>query len=1399
MFSVNGNGQVRVPQQGLDFNDSPFYNLLIVAENVDDSCQRSRFRLSVRVGRNYITFPALVPVSVFEMATVGTEVTVISATGGAGQIRYSLIGSSSPFEIDGTSGRIVVDDVLDFETEMQYSVMIEAESVGTIVSGSVTQVINIMDVNEQPDWTTVCAMKGECTAEVEENLSPLAVGDTLNVMDPDLPSLANGQISYRIVSSDAQLPFSVNSVGQVHTTKPLDREDRETYGFIVIAADGGSPSLSVSTTFRVMVTDVNDESPVFVQGPESIPVPENEPINTVIAQYIATDGDTPQNAQIVYSLSPSTGIPFELNPDNGALSITELIDYENPNTREFSITVTANNSPLSSTVTTLIEITDVNDNEPVFDRDSYDFDVPEHSGDDTPVGTVVATDADSGANGEVCYSITAGDSQGYFSIDAATGAIVVSADIDRELVGSVELTVRAKDKGTSPLFSTAPITITITDINDNAPVFNPDLYTASLREDKPVDSLAFIVFATDADKPGTNNSRIVYSITSGNEGDAFRIDAASGVVEINNNPLNHEEISSYTLTIKAEDRGSPPLSDTATAEVMVINVNEAPPTLSGDQEIFTSEATPTGVIVASFTASDADFTPVSISIASGNEEGRFQIDPEGHISIVVMLDFETTQNYTLAIEASDGEESDLASLFVTVVDDNEFPPEFSGDNFFTLDEELQSGTPVGIITATDGDGSAPNNEITYSFSSPSSIQEYFVLDQSTGEITTAAVLDREMLSGVFPLPSSSMSVQVFARDGGSPSRQSSRMYTITLLDINDNNPQFENNGYSDSILENQPAQSVLSFTATDRDLAENAEIHFSFTVDPVEGGPLFELADDRIGEISTTQALDCEVQASYSFTLTATDRGNPRRNSSVPATLTLRDVNDNSPVFTEDPYYFTVAETAVVDSVVGEVQANDSDKGANGEVFYEIVGQDELEEVGESVGGGRPFFVIDEYTGEIRHLTEFDFESFPSVDITVKATDKGTPRQSSITQVVFTVTNVDESAPRFGSSCDDVILSENTPVDSIIVNCMATDVDNTTTADDDQWITYTFLSGNNDGTFSIGLNDGIIRNTMELDFETNSFFRLGIRATDGSGRGRVRFINIIVEDENDNAPSFQSRSFSFAMTSDEIESNTQMVARARATDGDSGSNGEVYHSIEEDGVERVSETETRVTITARDRGDVPQTSTATLTVVFEEECLLQRYMVDSASGDVMAQVLCSVEIVPVSTDVVLGTDHTAYCRVVRNSLASYQWILNGSAIDLAAFLSDEDRAATLNVAGVGYQDAGSYACKVTTDAGSLQTSTYTVNILGMPHKPLCIYPPSYIISLYSPCTVVPIITVVPRPVAVPPNSPVEFSCFAVGTPAPSIHWEYEGRTVGTGNTLTIGNYQWHSCMHIYSV
>ena len=244
-------------------------------------------------------------------------------------------------------------------------------------------------------------------------------------------------------------------------------------------------------------------------------------------------------------------------------------------------------------------------------------------------------------------------------------------------------------------------------------------------------------------------------------------------------------------------------------------------------------------------------------------------------------------------------------------------------------------------------------------------------------------------------------------------------------------------------------------------------------------------------------------------------------------------------------------------------------------------------------------------------------------------------------------------------------------------------------------------------------NTGLIRNIAVLDFEDTSKYTLGVRAEDGSGQQVIIFVNIDLLDANDNAPQFLSTSYSFFMSEEAIRLGTRNLLMVQAVDRDLGSNGEVMYSFAVNAIERVGN-ETHVIVTASDGGETPLISTVILKVTFESECLLQRYTVHETRGLtlVSVDVFCSIEVMPSARMTILGTNHTALCSVLRNSLASYQWLLNGSALDQSQSLGEEQHEVQLTVQDFGFADTGAYACRVITAAGSLQTSTYSVSLLG---------------------------------------------------------------------------------------
>ena len=1297
------------------------YNLTVLAQHPNINCQRSRTRISVRVLSNRITFGPVTPVSISETASINTRVAIITASGGQGPIQFSITGGNNRFRIDSSTGVITLSGILNYETTQDYTLTITAQTnQGRTVTGTIPQRVNVQDVNEAPTFNMPCARSGSCTFDINEGVSVGTSIGTITASDPDLPTVPNGMLNYQL--QPQSVPFRVSLQGRITTTGDLDRETRDTYTMILSVSDS---TMTIQTSVVVGVNDIDDNDPVFTLAPSRIQVDENSGMGVQVAQYIATDRDIGTNAVINYRISSGgSGLPFQLNSQTGVLSVSGGIDYEVR--QSYRITVRAENpNNISSfvTQTTDINIRNLNDNRPQFSQNPYTQDLAENLPAGTIVTTVIATDADSGSFGNVTYSIVNGNFQGSFTINTNRGIISTNDQIDREMTSSFSLIVQAQDGG--GLRNTTRVDITITDENDNPPIFVNTPYQVQIREDVSVPSDVLQVTATDADEPGNPNSQITYSITGGNVGNRFSIDGSTGQLRVAVS-LDFENRSSYALDIMARDGGSPARSADTIVTVNVVNVNENPPQISGNQSVNISESASTGSLVARYSAFDSDFNQVTFSIASGNVGGKFAIGSmDGRITLASTLDYETRTSYRLVIRASDGARFTDATLSVSVLDENEFAPVFQGGTAFSVAEEQPDRTLVGTILATDDDGDPMNNQVTYSFTQPNS---FFTIGSTTGEIRTVGVLNRELLTQFF---TPDLRLDVTARDSATPSRQTTTSITITLLDINDNSPDFADNAYENSLLENLPAgQIVFQVSATDSDLGSNAEISYSFALNENAGDISFFMIDSDTGLISTTGPLDCERQTSYSFTITAADGGTPSRNSTVQGTLTIVDENDNIPIFSMNPYVISVPESSEINSFLVNISASDRDKEQNGEVRYSVINIGGLQTSIEGQGDEFTLFAIDAIKGELTHRTKFDYERAAQVNVTVIAEDLGVPRHSSQATVVINVINVDESSPIFVSTMcpDNIFVVEEIAINSVISRCAAEDPDNVTTSSSQAPIRYSISSGNEARIFAIDSMTGDIRNVLRLDRESRQIYSLIIQAMDLVGQTRTRTVNIGLRDINDNAPQFGQNSYTFAFTDARIQSYTQELPAVTATDADNGNNGTIRYSIIQQ--EERNSRETAITVMASDLGTPPRSTTTTLTVTFERSCLLQEYEINPQSGRVMGFVLCEVEVQPNSLNISLASsDQQKFsCSVLHNSRMSYQWIHNGSLITLPTFFPERSTyPVNYTLMRARFEQAGEYACKVTTRAGSLQTASSFVNIRGN----ACMQY-SYLIRVYKP-------------------------------------------------------------------
>ena len=1070
----------------LDFETTPSYSLNVVATDGGSRTGNAVVTVTVTdVNDETPTLSADQIVSLREDTSTPSVIANFTASGEMGEVlQFQLSGSQNgEFMIDTTNGEVSLVQSLDYESRQQFRLTVSVTDGQFSTSSQLT--ITVTDVN---DNTPVINSAGPFTI-FEERPSNSLVG---SVSASDRDSGSNAELSFRITQQPLNLFMIVPDGGsavQIRTATVLDREALvQTNHFLppnsqsditIEVSDNGSPRLTSSVTVVIRLEDINDNAPTLVNPVSEVNISESANIGTVLTRVVASDVDIGVNALVSYSLTGSSS--FTIDSSTGTVTLASSLDYETR--REHTIMVVALNpdrvrSPIHNIV---IRVIDENDNSPIFTMDPYTASVDEHSSTGTQVMTVEANDADSGILGEVRYSIISGNVGTAFSINETTGLISVNADIDRELISAYTLTVAATNPGTSSQMSTSRVEITITDINDNRPLFMQSLYTLSLREDAPLASILTVV-VTDADEPGNVNSQFVITISSGNQDGLFTISSPSGVLSLSSS-LDFEVQPAHELNITATDRGIPSMSSTAVVQIAVVNVNDNPPMISGNQTVRLNESAAVRSIVTQFTSTMEQGETLEFSIMPTS---LLTIDSvNGEVTLAQSLDYETQQSFTAQVSVSDGLFSSSAYLTVNVLDENDNPPQISPAGPFRVTEEMPAGTLVGTVIASDAD--SVGGPLTFSLSG-TDVLNFFNITSPDGEIRTTSVLDREALTSEFSPPSSSRTFTVSVSDGASSSTVD---ITFQLLDINDNEPVFTNLLSQYDINENSAiGTEVFTVTATDADLGSNAVVSYSISSSPF-------IINENTGIVTTNASLDYEDVTDYLVTITASDG---TLSSSQLVTIVVIDVNDNAPVFSMSSYTAQVAEHSDINTSVANISATDDDSGAFGMISY-------------SLEGTNGAFRIDSTTGEVVVNQDVDRELVTQFTFTVVASDGGNPAMSASSSVVVSISDINDNAPVFQQSSYNVRVREDTAVLTEIITILATDADEM--GNPNSQIDYSFET--NSSVFSISAT-GAITLTSSLDFETTPSYSLTAVATDQgnpmmSGRTNVTITVVNVNDQ----------------------------------------------------------------------------------------------------------------------------------------------------------------------------------------------------------------------------------------------------------------------------------------------
>lgn len=399
-----------------------------------------------------------------------------------------------------------------------------------------------------------------------------------------------------------------------------------------------------------------------------------------------------------------------------------------------------------------------------------------------------------------------------------------------------------------------------------------------------------------------------------------------------------------------------------------------------------------------------------------------------------------------------------------------------------------------------------------------------------------------------------MSVVVEARDGGSPPLSSSATVQVQLMDVNDNAPIFHQLEYKATVSEDQlPGATILTLEAVDGDLSQENS-GFDFAIASGNVGNAFQIESSvrfieghgfqTVGTLILAERLDFEALSRYNLTIAVSDRGVPQCSSSVPAIITVTDVNDNPPVFGRAEYIVALSEGAASGTEFLRVTATDPDSAPYAEVQYSISSGDEMK-----------LFSVDQWTGALKLQRPLDRESRTSHVVIVQASDGH--GHFALAPINVEVKDINDNRPYFPIATLTASVRENQPPNSAVTVLHAIDYDTGVYGQ----LKYFLMDHSSLGKdlFLVDQNSGEVRTRQIFDFEKVNSFNFIALAVDAGNNSATVTVQVYVTGEDEYDPVFTSSDLSFEVP--EGAKKGQSIGQVQAKDEDGGMDGIVLYSF----------------------------------------------------------------------------------------------------------------------------------------------------------------------------------------------------------------------------------------------
>ncbi len=1143
-FSVLSSGAITV-NAVLDYDVKRIYTFQVKATNTEQRSAYASVTIYVRDINNRSPYfmPDTYTVEISETAFVGQTIVQLltkdNDTAAVNSNYHFVIESgndASKFNIS-SSGKIVLMNVIDYEvmSGSSFTLTVSVQEGSNAKVSNATVLINVRDANDvRPQFS-----QAVYTFNVSET-APLSTSiAVLNATDGDR-SASNNQLTYSLVTNGAG-HFRISSDGNLTLADKLHFERASQYQLVAVASDNGNPMLKATAVIIINVIDVDDHNPYFKINFYFNNVSEAFPIGGVVIAVRAYDNDTVAGKHVYFNMTHTD--EFKIDRDNGRITLVKPLDYEKQNM--YYLTVDAmdeggNFAQQSATV--IIQVTEVNDNQPRFSMYYYTFEVTENAMVGAAIGQVMASDGDR-INNAINYTMVANPDSGNFTIDS-NGSISLAAGLDFENITSFHFLVKATDAGSPELHDHAHVKVIVKDYNDNYPIPAQSYVSLNISEKTVVGNQIYTIFANDLDSG--ENGRLSFTKTSGDPSNTFFI-SNEGVLHVMKT-LDSYSRPTYTLNITVSDNGSPQKSATVIIFIRVLPISMDQIQFEKSHYVFNVTenvlAPPFGPIkaidVGNYTSLRITYDVIT-NLPDIN--GIFFLDRNtGLIYMNRTVDFEHRRQYDFQVRAvNDRAYITYSHVTIIVSDVNEmayFTNTINGTYYFKVSESVHINSTVGRISVKDND-TRSSHSIVYSIM-PGRVNDFLYINQM-GDIINKVQLDFES--------DQSFHFQVMIQDSG---LNATVNVQLTILDYNDNHPTFFlPNPNTLTVSENVTSmQNVGSVFANDSDSTSNAIVEY------VGIYPTGILAVDRVTgalTVANISFFDHEKAQSFELLVVAQDQGTPHLTGTYTIHLKIDNVNDNAPMFPVPVYNLTISEVAQIGTVLIPLKADDADLGTPGTIIeYKIISGDSLNH-----------FEINSMTGVLSLRSKLDYTSNSFYSLTIQAKDGGSPALAGTVIVNINVIDFTAVNPRFTLDTYYVRVYENINVSSNVLQVNATSSEANIGP-----LVYSIKPNNYSSMFMIENTTGIIRNVMSLDYEKETFYTFVIQAKDTkNNRFGESHVIITVMDINDNTPMFMNMSMTYNV-SEATPVGTQ-VTMVHATDADSTTNGKiVYKAASGDGMDK---------------------------------------------------------------------------------------------------------------------------------------------------------------------------------------------------------------------------------------